>query len=296
MPTASDLMYQTRSYLYTGSKDERNKLNGAITDTTSLTMTLSYDARGIQRGTKLAIDQECFYVWSIAGQTATVERGRFGSTAATHADGSMVYVNPRWSDFDIFGALNDELRALSGRGLFRMRTADVTYQPAVEGYDLTGVSDLISVYELRWKPVDVSASWPKITHYTLARNMNTSEFSSGTALLIYDSPAPGRTVHVRYKAPFGTLTAVTDDVGTVSGLHPEAMDLLPIGAAIRLAAGREVRRNFDETQGDTRRADEVPPGANLNAIRQLQTLYATRLGEETGRLAAEYPITRGVVW
>ena len=128
MATAADLIEETRALLESGTRPELNRLNGALTDDAT-TATLEFDMGSIQTGAVLAVDLELIYVWSISGQVATVQRGYLGTTPAVHDDDSLVYVNPRWSAFTILRAINAELDSYSSPkwGLYRMRTADVTY-------------------------------------------------------------------------------------------------------------------------------------------------------------------------
>ena len=57
-----------------------------------------------------------------------------------------------------------------------------------------------------------------------------------------------------------------------------------------MVAGREVKRNFTESQGDTRRADEVPAGSVNNSINNLLRLRRDRIIAEAARLARQYPL------
>ena len=57
-----------------------------------------------------------------------------------------------------------------------------------------------------------------------------------------------------------------------------------------MMAGREVKRSFIESQSDTRRADEVPPGASRDSTANLLRLRRERITAEAGRLKAQYPI------
>jgi hypothetical protein len=288
-----DLISETRRHLDSGSRPEINRLSGAAA-AADTTVTLEFAMGGITQGSVLALELELVYVWSVAGQVATVQRGWLGSTAATHADDTVVWVNPRWSDFSIYRALMEEIRSYSSPvvGLYQMKTVDLTYNSARTGYDLTGVTDLIDVYELRWKGY-TTGEWPRIARWSLTRDMATSEFASGTALLLYDGAGPGRTIRVRYKAPYGTLSATyaTDASDTTSsaGLHTEAHDIPPLGAAARLVAPRDVKRSFTEAQPESRAAADVPPGTSSRAAGALLGLRNQRLREESARLHAKYP-------
>jgi hypothetical protein len=105
---------------------------------------------------------------------------------------------------------------------------------------------------------------------------------------LFEPAYPGYNLRVVYRS---LLTMPTTTLANVSstGLLPSAQDLPPIGAAIRLMSGREIKRNFTEGQGDTRRASEVPPGAIMQSSRNLQILRQQRIAAEAARLDALYP-------
>lgn len=286
---ASDLIEEARSLLDSGSRPEMNRLT--TTMNTSVTSVVCDFALGsVVIGSYITIDLETMFVWSSTGSTATVERGMLGTAKAAHTAGAIIYVNPRWSAFTILRAINAELAAYSSPkwGLYQMKTVDLTFSPSVYGYDLTSVTDLIDVYELRWKGY-VTGDWPLIRRWSLARNMATTEFASGLALLLDEGAGPGKTIRVRYKAPFTALSALTSDVQTVAGFPATANDIPPLGAAARLVAAREVKRAFTDSQPESRTAQEVPPGANRDAAGTLLRIRDDRLREESARLNQRYP-------
>jgi hypothetical protein len=119
--------------------------------------------------------------------------------------------------------------------------------------------------------------------------MPTAEFPSGLTLTVNGYAESGRDMRVSYKKPFAaTLASLAQVVETVSGIDASAVDILSLGAAIRLLAGTEVSRNFLD-QSDTRRADEVPPQARASQMRALQQLRKDRISAEKARLYAKYP-------
>lgn len=290
MATANDLVEETRMHLQSMARDELNRLNGAIISTTASTLTFEFAAGSIAPGAVLAIDLELVYVWSVAGQVATVERGWLGSTKATHSDDALIYVNPRWSSFTILRAINEELDSYSSPkwGLYQMKTVDLTFSAATVGYDLTSVTDLIDVYELRWKGY-AAGEWPLIRRWSVARDMPTTDFASGLSLQLDDGAGPGRPIRVRYKARFTHLATLADNVTSVSGLADTAADIPPLGAAARLVAPREVKRAATDSQPESRRAAEVPPGTNRAAAGTLLSVRDARLREEASRLYQRYP-------
>lgn len=292
MTTAADLIEETKAIIYSGQEPEANRLASSV-NTGDTSMTFSFSLGSISRGAIISIGLEDIRVWSTSGTTTAdiVERGVNGTSAASHNAGDYVGVRPKFSDFRILRALNQDLADLSSpvNGLFRVGTVDLTYNPAVQGYDLDGVTRLIDVLELRWKQAGPSKKWPVIRNYSIGRDMDTDEFASTLALMIDEPAYPGFPIHVRYSTDFTAMTALTDDVTTDAGLPVSAVDLPPIGAAIRLVAGREIGRNFIEAQTEPKRAEDVPPGAILQSTRELHLLRLTRIQAEAARLQKDWP-------
>lgn len=296
MPLASDLVQETRAHLQSGSRTELNRLNGAV-NTSVTTVTAEFAMGGIQRGAVIWIDLEAMYVWSVSGQIATVQRAYMGTVAAAHLDDAVIEVNPTWSDFQILRAINQEIQSYSSPqvGLYQIKTVDLTMSGARVGYDLTSVTDILDVYDVRWADYGSWKNWPRVRGWVLARNQDTSDFASGVSLTINDVSAPGRTVRVQYSAPFTTLSALSTDLAT-TGLPTTAYDIPPLGAAARLTAPREVVRSRIDVQPEPRRAAEVQPGVSQRAAGGLLALRNQRLLEEAARLSMKYPPIDSTIW
>ena len=282
----SELIEEVRRLIFTGQREERNKLSTAIT-ASDVALTAIYPMGGIQKGAKLSIDLEDMYVWDISSQTATVERGQYGSTAASHLINSVINVNPKFSNWEIFNAINTEIDALSSpvNGLYQVTTTQLDYTPVTQGYDFpgTGVFDII---EVRYSIPGPSEEWIISTDWELSNSVSTSDFPSGRALFIRDA-YPNFPVMVKAKIPYTQI-----DASMAATIPDIPSDLLAVAAAWRLTAPREIKRNFDEVQGDTRRAAEVPPGANLGGSRELGRLRKERIHEEAARLRQLYPMRK----
>ena len=122
----------------------------------------------------------------------------------------------------------------------------------------------------------------------MRRNRLSSTFSSGTALVLADTPTSGQGVRVEYKAPFTTLSTSSTALTTV-GLHSEAYDLPPLGAALALMTFKPIARESVMTQSPIRRAEEVPSGAISASMRDLRFRRDQRVEAEKMRLAQLYP-------
>jgi hypothetical protein len=68
-------------------------------------------------------------------------------------------------------------------------------------------------------------------------------------------------------------------------------DILEMGVMSRMLSVREVKRNFIESQGDTRRSDEVPAGSISNSFTNISRLRRDRIIAEAARLARQFPLT-----
>ncbi len=293
--TAQTWIDETRDLLLTDYTEELATLGGAMdTSATTISFTLpSSSPAGVVAGATLEVGTELMYVFDVATDgTTTVQRGYKGSTAAAHSSGDLVTINPKFPAYQVLDALNHELRDLSSpqNGLFQMKTVELTFDTAKDGYDMTGVTDdILSVYQITFSDPGSENSEPTLPDFTLRRDRNTSSFASGYALILHGDAWPGEKVRVQYKTGFTALTGTTTALST-TGLHAEAYDLPVLGAATRLMSSRPIRREFLDEQGSSRSAEEVPPGAISASIRDLRQLREDRVNAEVARLHSQYPV------
>ena len=290
MSTAAQLINRTQRQLLSGVVEERNKLAVALT-ATATSCVLTYEVGGIRSGTVIEVGSEQLYVWAAveSTKTLTVERGFNGTTAVAHVINSIITAAPRFPRNQILEAINDELSDLASpvNGLFQVKTLDLRYNPSSRQINLPAIGDIIDLIEVRSRYI--SDDHQQVNRVKLLRNMPTKDFGSGTALQI-DSDIPASEVRVTYKAPFTRLVSENDDIQTIAGYPLSAEDILVIGAEIRLVAPREMKRNFTESQGDTRRSDEVGPGAVGGSITNLLRMRRDRVTAEAAKLNRQYPV------
>ena len=290
MTTVATILNRASRQMLAGVVEERNKLASSVTDSDT-SIVASYDLGGIRAGSVFEIGTELIYVWDANPSTKilTVERGHAGTTATSHLSGSVITLSPRFPRSQMFDAVNAELDDLSStaNGLFKVTTVALTYNGSDRQINLanaTTVLELIDV-RLRYEPDD----YPVIRGSRLQRDLPSSDFASGFAIVL-DEPVQAGTLRVRYKGPFTRATSESSDLTSFCGLPSTCDDLVELGVIIRMMAGREMKRNFTESQGDTRRADEVQAGAVLQSVANIQRLRRERIVAEAGRLKAQYPI------
>jgi hypothetical protein len=291
MSTAGALINRVSRQLLSGTIEERNKLATTVTSSdTSIVM--SYDLAGLRTGSVFEIDSELMYVWvaESGSKTLTVERGYLGTTAAAHTAGALAILNPRFPQQQLLDSFNQELDDLSSpsNGLFRVVTASVDYNGADRQVNLTSASTIIDLIDVRLRYL--ASDYPVLRGVRLSRDLPTSDFASGFALT-FDEVSMAGTLRVRYKAPFVRASTTSSDIQSVCLMPINMEDIVEMGVMARMLAVREVKRNFIESQGDTRRSDEVPAGSISNSVTNILRLRRDRIIAEASKLARQYPLT-----
>jgi hypothetical protein len=291
MSTAGALLDRVQRQLLSGVVEERNKLaTGVDADDTSFV--ILYELGGLRDGTVFEIGSELVYIWQAAtgSKTLTVERGYAGTAATSHSAGAIITLNPRFPKGQMLDALNQDIDDLSSpaNGLFQIISTDaITYNGSDRQIDMTGVTSLLDLIDVRVKYK--SDDFPFVRGVRLQRNLPVADFPSTFALVFDEAPVAGKLI-VRYTAPFVRAASTASDIQSVCKVPLTMEDILEMGVMIRMLSVREVKRNFTEAQGDTRRADEVPPGAMRDSFNNILRLRRDRIIAEKAKLARQYPL------
>lgn len=290
MSTGTVVINRTLRQLLSGVVEQKNKLSGNLS-ATATSLTVLYDLDGLRKGSVFEIDSEMFYVWdAVAGtKTLTVERGFNGTTPTTHASGAIVTTAPRFPRAQVLEALNDELRDLSSpvNGLYQVKYFDFDYNGSDHIINLPPVLNIIDLIGVHVRVTGENYEW--VRKVRLLRDLPTDDFSSGFGLKFDNGVRSGR-LRIVYKAPFTALSNETQNLNTFAGLPDSCEDIVNMGVQIRLMAPREIKRNFTESQGDTRRAEEVPAGAVAGSVQNLIRMRRDRIAAESARLKKQYPL------
>ena len=289
MTTAATVINKTLRQLLSGTVEARNRLTTTI-DSSTTSVVVDFSIEGLRSGQVCEIDSEMFYIWSAdsATKTLTVQRGFNGTTAAAHTSGAIVTVSPRFPRAQVLEAINDEITDLSSpiNGLFQVKTLNITYNGSDRMINLTSATNVIDLLSVSVRYID--SDYPIARKVKLVRDLPTDDFASGFALKFDQNVLAGR-LRVVYKAPYTLATSESDDINTAGGIQESVTDIVTIGAQLRLMAPREIKRNFVESQGDTRRPEEVVSGAITNSVSNLKALRRDRIIAEAARLARAYP-------
>ena len=290
MSTAGALITRASRQLLSGTVEERNKLATTVTSADGQ-IVMTYDLGGFREGSVLEIDSELMYVWSSVPSTKTlvVERGYDGTTAVAHTAGANAVVNPRFPRQQMLDALNADLDDLSStmNGLFRVVAQDISYNGSDRQINLTSASGIIDLLDVRLRYL--ADDYPVIRKVRLQRNLPTADFASGIAI-VFDEAVMAGTLRVVTKREFTRVTAESNDMQTVAFLPVTCEDIIEMGVILRMMNSREIKRNFIESQGDTRRSDEVPAGSTRDSLTNIQRLRRERIIAEAARLKQQYPL------
>ena len=289
MSTVGTVVDRTVRQLMSGTVEERNKTVGALT-TTSTSVVFQYDLNGIRAGGVIQIDNELMYVWEVSSgsKTVTVERAWNGTTAATHISGSVAIVDPRFPRAQILEAINAEIDDLSSpmNGLYQIKSLELNYNGTFTMVNLPTTDKIIDLVSVTVRYI--ATDYPVIRRCRLIRDLPNDDFSAGYAIRFDEQVRAGRMIVV-YKAPFTNVTTEAQNLQNIAGFPTTAEDILMMGAQIRLVSPREVKRNFTESQGDTRRSEEVPTGSVSSSINNIIRMRRDRITAEAARLARQYP-------
>jgi hypothetical protein len=243
------------------------------------------------------IDEELFYVdnYDRVGNTATIApygRAYLGTTLAAHTAGTKVTIAPTFPRFTIKRAINDTISAI-GSSIFAANTTTITSNSAVSAFRLptTGTTlNIRNILAIAYQALGSSKEWIPIRSYRFDGNANSTAFTSGQTVSIYDYIPSGRSVQVVYATDPVPFTSNTENFATQTGLPESCKDLIILGATYRLLSNLDPARasmvspQADET--DSKR----PYGSSQSLTKQVYALFNQRLNEEVKSQQEKYPI------
>lgn len=286
--TPAQLLGPIERKVYGNQRTQLNRLNdpGGISAVDG-TLTFEFDAGGIRAGAYLEIDDEVLFVWSVAGQVATVERGMLGTTPAAHADDAVIRVEPRFFRTDMTEEILTEIRSWP-TNVYRRYVGTLSLSSTARAVDADGllnVSD-VTLLHVSVDPDETGGRWRTLDARLEPRQVSTS-FPSGYALTLPYATGTIGTAQVVARSPYSGVSLATNaDFGTI-GMTRDLVDIIPWGVAARLLMTRDVARTDANPQGRSRPADEVHVGDAVQVGRALMAQRDQLLAEAANRLLAQ---------
>jgi len=284
--TAVQLYQRTRRYL----RDYRDydSLTAAFSDTTGTTMTVA-DTTVYAVRWPVEVDQETMQIRSITNATTmVVERGAYGSTAATHSSGAPVLIRPAFYGVEILDALNEGIQACYPLIYKRVIDTSVTITANAWEYTIPSMpgtynGDTIQIPRIG----EVEMLEPGIVPYfpTMAWSLRRG-VEGGHKIKFFDLETTGAKVRINGYGPFPDLTGFSDTVDT--SFPKMAIYLPPLYAAASLLMSGEAGRvrltagAVDNREQANRTGSSMTIGQNL----------MNRFLFELNRSAMEPPLPR----
>jgi hypothetical protein len=291
----SDVVQATRDHLSGDDQALKNLLAQQL-DTVSTSVVLTYGTANISPGMRITVGTEVMYVWANdpTQKTLTVQRGDQASTVQSHAAGHSIRISPRFTAFSIVREINNEIRALSSKGIFAMKELTLAPVSTASSYNLA--EDVDSVYEVIWTQ---GLARRRLTNWRYEPTNDLTNFPSGNLLYLQDvcdyttsvnnvAPNPAPQLTVRYKTALSPVAFLSDSVAAVSGIPESAIDILALGAAINLAAGRAIEWTDGTSIQDSQAAQLIRTNDLLNAPNVLIKLRQQRIDDELKALRRKY--------
>ena len=302
MATLTDMINEVSMNLsgYTLQQDRATHITADVAATAStiaapITLSLA-STDSVGKGI-IEIDEELFWVdnYDRVGNTATIApygRAYIGTTLAAHTAGAKVTIAPTFPRFTIKRAINDTINAI-GASIFAAKTTTITSNAAVAAFRLptTGTTLNISkILSIAYQTLGASKEWTPIRSYRFDGNANSTAFTSGQTVSIYDYIPSGRTIQIVYATDPTPFTDNAETFTTQTGLPESCKDIIILGATYRLLS------NLDPARASmvSPQADEVdskrPYGSSQSLTKQVYALFNQRLNEEVKNQQDKYPI------
>ena len=242
----------------------------------------------------------------------TVVRGVRGTTASTHADGSVVKIAPPFPRKVVFDAVVDQINNLFPT-LFAVETQSIT---TGTGYTLLGsynapgthnyimsILGAISQYTdfsagsdttgVNFSPVTSSLiELPNPFTYTDSDGVSrTITYTTGPSVvhaIQFAGIASGHTAHVTFKKKFIEPTSESDTLSTI-GLEDEYVPIIMAGVAAQMLAGRDIPSATTDYISQQLAVSNFPVGS-ANSVRNSLLQYQQLLMNQARKyLRAKYP-------
>lgn len=262
-----------RDWLYPADdQPSRAVLNGAITDSaTSLSYLDSFliveEEFLLAPGQLIEIGSELVIVGDSDGSGNTISdlrRGANGTTAAAHADGTLITISPMYSRQGAFDVLRNTIARLYPR-LYQRKSVAITAAATVEiPREARVLEGFVYLDSSELKTIPVAAyDFP----------------GAATERLLVFSCEDGESGYLLYRAPFTLPTSEADLLEDDLGLDPEFEDLLVYAVASAMVASRDFDAASVETLHKQLGGELFPVGSAIRIRRELKIMYEELLEE-----------------
>lgn len=251
-----------------------------------LTVTLSLSGDTIPQGV-IQIDDELMFLsdYDEATGTGTIPawgRAQQGTTAAAHAAGARVEVNPKYPRRRVAQVVNQTIAGMCPP-LFGVQTGQFQAEYLTWEYPLpVGTRAL---YKAEYRPFNAAVyDWRPLPAAVIKRD-------TGSPVLHVPTREGFLQAEVRYTVMADPTPLVNDsDLFTSTGLPESAVDVVSLGAIPRLVTTTDLARMQLNAVEPSERSLIVPSGSGANAAKFYLQMYQMRLEAEANKLRQQYPL------
>lgn len=297
--TVSTVVERVRRQLNSTVRMEVNVLGSSCTDSETV-LTLAHPlTESTRNGGILSIDNELMRIISVSAvaQEVTVLRAWQDSEAAAHDVGTEVLVNPRWTLFDIFDAMFQEIDSWAP-DIFTVEHVTMPTTDCTEALELASdYAEAIGVVSVRrnWTTDEEVTVWPELA-FTLQRGGVGWTGAPTTGLLVRFNSLHKRvyagnvliTIGMPYTSTDITMATV---LSTDKGIGASLLELIELGVKYRLMLDDETGKSARNAQDEPRRNEDVPPGAAMSLGQVLAQRYERRRAAEVIKFRTRYPMS-----
>jgi hypothetical protein len=291
MATLNQLTEQTIAEInsYVKNQESVTIITSAIS---SSAVTISVDdVTSLSKGI-VEIDDELLYAKKAIAASGTIQilgtegnpvgRGWRGTTATSHPSGSVVRNNPIFPRTQVKRAILETIKGMNfpciANETFTFNGSDYSYIMPDSLVDITGIS---------WDVPDSTGVWQIIKGWRLDTNYyDPTTATTKQALVLKESPMPGRDVRVQYTKYPSTIT--DNQELTVSGLPSSCEDVVRLGAMYRLLSTVDPGKVSAVSVSADALDQPVQAGASTTAAKYIFQLYTVRLSEEIAKQQANF--------
>ena len=264
-----------------------SRLDGAMSDTTGTTLTYesglfsSEEENLLGNGALVEVDQELMLVTSAntSTRTLTVSRGYAGTTAATHADETNVFINPTFPRKSVFDAVADNIVRLYP-SLYNVTTTNVTSNSTYAEVPASTVEVLTSYVQ--------NASGEQYTSAGIELLRDFPPSTTNTAVQFYNT-SNGKTVYLVVKRKFVRPTSETVDLATDCLISDEYEQIVMVGAVADIVGATDIDASTQEFITEKLAAENYPVGSGERLRNALLRLRSLLIDEARGNLRSLYP-------
>jgi len=264
-----------------------SRLDGAISSTTSTSVVYesglfsSEEENLLGSGALIEIGQELMLVTAAntTTRTLTVSRGYAGTTAATHADETNIFINPTFPRKSVYDAVSDNISRLYP-SLYNVTTTNVTSNSTYQEVPASTVEVLTSYVQ--------NATGNQYTSAGIELLRDFPPSSTNTAVQFFNT-SNGKTVHLVVKRKFVRPTDETSDIESVCLVAAEYEQIVMVGAVADIIGATDIDASTQEFITEKLAAESYPVGSGERLRNALLRLRSLLIDEARGNLRSLYP-------